>query len=77
MSWRWNLFDETRHMETHLDERIEGLRARGQSLRYQAYAAGLLLFLLLLAWGWSSSDERTESAAVTVEPSAESSTPAH
>ena len=52
MSWRWNLFDETRHMETHLDERIEGLRARGQSLRYQAYAAGLLLFLLLLAWGW-------------------------
>lgn len=52
MSWRWNLFDETRHMETHLDERIEGLRARGQSLHYQAYAAGLLLFLLLLAWGW-------------------------
>ena len=32
---------------------------------------------LLLAWGWSSSDERTESAAVRVEPSAESSTPAH
>ncbi|MFC3684578.1 hypothetical protein [Hydrogenophaga luteola] len=31
---------------------------------------------LLLAWGWFSSDERTESAAVTVEPSAESSTPA-
>ncbi len=30
---------------------------------------------LLLAWGWFSSDERTESAAVTAAPSAEPSTP--
>jgi hypothetical protein len=30
---------------------------------------------LLLAWGWFSSDERMESAAVAVESSAESSTP--
>lgn len=30
---------------------------------------------LLLAWGWFSSDERTESAAITVSPSATPSTP--
>lgn len=30
---------------------------------------------LLLAWGWFSSDERTESAALTVTPSAEPPTP--
>ena len=35
-----------------------------------------LSLALLLAWGWFSSDERTESAAATVSPSAEPSSPA-
>lgn len=54
--------------------------AESLSVIEMLFRLGIALLLsvslaLLLAWGWFSSDERTESAAVTVESSAESSTP--
>lgn len=55
--------------------------AESLSVIEMLFRLGIALLLsvslaLLLAWGWFSSDERTESAAVTVSPLAEPSTPA-
>ena len=54
--------------------------AESLSVIEMLFRLGIALLLsvslaLLLAWGWFSSDERTESAAVTAAPSAEPSTP--
>lgn len=55
--------------------------AESLSVIEMLFRLGIALLLsvslaLLLAWGWSSSDERTASAVVSAESSAESSTPA-
>ena len=54
--------------------------AESLSVIEMLFRLGIALLLsvslaLLLAWGWFSSVERTESAAVAVESSTESSTP--
>lgn len=56
--------------------------AESLSVIEMLFRLGIALLLslslaLLLAWGWFSSEERTESATLTVLPSAEPSSPAH
>lgn len=55
--------------------------AESLSVIEMLFRLGIALLLsvslaLLLAWGWFSSDERTESAAVTASPAAEPASPA-